>query len=174
MTLSKQDRDGNVVHALELMLQQLGDEYTDSAQGVFDTTDPRFATIYRSTWAEMENLGYIRPDDQITGKATPDYLFTPAGWYAAHDRLGHTQKGSEFVSKLARVSKALKDRIKTGNRTGAIVRVRTIAETAQVSDNFLCNVIDSRALDECFRQRGARWHGLARVWIFIPANFGLK
>jgi hypothetical protein len=57
----------------------------------------------------MEDLGHIRRDDQITGKATPEYLFTPAGWYAAHNRRDNTQKRSEFVSKLARLSKALKD-----------------------------------------------------------------
>ena len=68
-----------MVYALALMLEQLGDEYTDSAQGVFDTTDHRFEGIHRSTWADMEDLGYIRRDDQITGKATPEYLFTPVG-----------------------------------------------------------------------------------------------
>jgi hypothetical protein len=174
MTLSKQRQDANMVHALALMLEQLGDEYTNSAQGVFDTTDKRFKSIHRSTWAEMEDLGYIRRDDQITGKTPPEYLFTPAGWYTAHDRLGHTQKGTEFVSKLARVSKALKDCIKTGNRTEILEHVQTIAEAAQVSYDFLCNVIDSGVIDKCFGQRGARWYGRAGVYISIPANYGLK
>ena len=174
MTLPKRDRDANVVQALALMLEQLGDEYTDSDQGVFDTTDPRFETTYPTTWADMEDLGYIRRDSQITGRATPDYLFTSEGWYSAHDQLGHTQKGCEFVSKLARVSKALKDCIKIGNRTEALERVETIAETARVSANFLYNAIDCRALDKCFGQGGARRHGPNGVWIFIPANFGFK
>jgi hypothetical protein len=174
MTLSKKGRDRNMVDALALMLEQLGDEYTDSGQGVFDPTDPRFESIHRSSWADMEDLGYIRRDDQITGKATANYLFTPAGWYTAHARLDHTQKGSEFVTKLARVSKALKDCIKTGNRTETFEHARTIAETAQVSYSFLCNAIDSDAIDECFGQRGARWNGRAGAIISIPANFGLK
>jgi hypothetical protein len=101
------------------MLEQLGDKYTDSAQGVFDTTAHRFEGIHRSTWADMEDLGYIRRDDQITGKATPEYLLTPAGWYAAQDRLDSSQNRSEFVSKLARLSKALKDCIKAENSVRA-------------------------------------------------------
>lgn len=163
-----------MVDALALMLEQLGDEYTDSAQGVFDTTAPRFESIHRSTWADMEDLGYIRRDDQITGSAVANYLFTPEGWYAAHDHLGHTQTGSEFVAKLAKVSKALKDSIKAGNRTETLRHARTIAETARVSYNFLCNAIDSAAIDKCFGQRGARWHRRVGVHISIPANFGLK
>jgi hypothetical protein len=38
MPLSKQDGDGNMVLALTLTLE-LGDEYTDRAQGVLDKTD---------------------------------------------------------------------------------------------------------------------------------------
>jgi hypothetical protein len=174
MTLSKEARDGNMVNALALMLEQLGDEYTDSAQGVFDTTDARFDGINRSTWAEMEDLGFIRRDDQMTGRATPDYLFTSAGWYADHNRLGHTRKGSEFVSKLGRVSKALKKCIKPENRVEAIEDARTIAEAADVSYNFLCNAIDSSAIDQCFGQRGAAWYGRPGAEIFIPANFGIR
>lgn len=174
MTLSKQARDGNLVDALELMLEQLGDEYTDSAQGVFDITDSRFESIHRSTWAEMEDLGYVRRDNQATGKATAEYLFTPAGWYAAHERLVLAQKGTEFVLKLARVSKALKDCIKPGNRTESVEDAQTIAETAKVSYSFVCNVIDSGAIDRCFGQRGARWSGRVGDEVFVPANYGLK
>ena len=174
MTLSKQTRDENMVQALALMLEQLEDEYTDSTQGVFDTADPRFESILRSTWAEMEDRRCIRRDDQITGKTTLDYLFTPAGWYTAHDRLGHTKKGTEFVSKLGRVSKALKDCIKTENRTETLEHAKTIADTAEVSYAFVCNAIDSGAIDRCFGQRGARWLGRAGGYISIPANYGLK
>jgi hypothetical protein len=174
MTLSKRDRDGNMVHTLALMLEQLGDEYTDSTQGVFDTTDHRFEGIHRSTWADMEDLGYIRRDDQITGKATPEYLFTPVGWYAAQDRLDDTQKRSEFVSKLARLSKSLKACIKAENRVDALEDARTIAASADLSYNFVCNAIDSAAIDNCFGQRGARWNGRAGSYISIPANFGHK
>jgi hypothetical protein len=85
-----------MIDALALMLEQLGDEYTDGTQGVFDTTDPRFEIIHRTTWADMEDLRFIRRDNQIAGKANPDYLFTPAGWYAAHDRLGHTPEGQRI------------------------------------------------------------------------------
>ena len=172
MTLSKQDRDGNMDHALTLMLEQLGDEYTDSAQGVFDTADRRFQHIHRSTWADMEDLGYIRRDDQITGQATPEYLFTPVGWYAAHDRRENTQKRSEFVSKLAGLSKALKDCTKADNRAETLEDARTIAASADLSYNFVCNAIDSAALDNCFGRRGVRWNGRAGDYILIPANFG--
>lgn len=127
MTLPRKERDENLILALVLMLEQLGDKYTSSAEGVFDTADPRFASIGRSTWAEMEDERFLCRDEEI-GSPSRRYLFTGDGWYCAHERLGRTENGGEFVTKLSRVSRALKDCIKPDGREEAVERPAIIAE----------------------------------------------
>jgi hypothetical protein len=48
----------------------------------------------------------------------------------------------------------------------------TIAEVAEVSAEFLYNVIDSRAIEARFQEVGAKWVGHRKLRVHIPWNVG--
>ena len=107
------------------------------------------------------------------GQTTDEGDYIPTDFADWREIPSDALEQSELREALHKALKSLPEKY----RTVLILRdvqQMSIAETAQVSYNFVCNVIDSGAIDKCFCQRGAYWHGRAGVHISIPANYGLK
>jgi hypothetical protein len=168
MSISREQRHENTRLALSLLLKCFGED--TMIGNLCDSADPVFKDVLPTTWLELERRGFVERTPLMCESTR--YEFTGAGWYAALEVAGRLQDAG-FVAKLGAIAKVLKSAVKD-RREDAILYSDSVASEAGCSDEFIYNVIESRALDRCFNMQGAVWEaGTATKIIHVPADFGL-
>jgi hypothetical protein len=167
MSASEKNRQENMVLALRLMLDGLGEPYEWQEH---DAKTPKFATVLRTTWDELAERGFIK------AHSFDRYWLRGPGWIAGL-KIGGSFDDEGFRRKAGRLQAALKARIKPENREqwGTASRTELANETG-LSEFFVYDAIGSRLLHALFGIIDAGWaEGDAmKNWIDIPPRFGLK
>ena len=101
------------------------------------------------------------------------YRLTPLGWVAG---MAFVKKLEGHKPEVAKLVKALKRRVKVGNRSRArVVSVADVAAETGLPEAFIINVIDARLIEHLWQKRSAEWsHGLEGKQITIPKRFYLE
>lgn len=167
MSASEKDRQDNIVMALQLMMQDLGEPYQWQEH---DAKMPKFGGVFRTTWDELVELGLVKP------RSFDRYELTGPGWIEGLKIIGAFDD-DEFRRKAGLLQKTLKARIKPDNREqwGAADRTELARETG-LSEFFVYDAIDSHLLGALFGIIDARWAegDDMKNCIDIPPRFGLK
>lgn len=164
MSLSKKDREENIVMALRLMMQELGEPYEWQEH---DSTTEKFAEVYRTTWEEMAERNLVKAHSFCR------YWLTGAGWIAGLKVTGQFHN-PQFQEKAGRLSRALKAKVKGGRDWGSADRTELAGETG-LSEFFIYDAIDSRLLRAMFNRIDAAWSEGDKMknYVDIPPRFGL-
>ena len=130
MSLSNKEREDNIVLAVHLIMQSLGEPYEWQE---LDATTEKFADVYRTTWDDLVERGLVKP-------STFDrYSLTGDGWIAGLKVVGLFD-GLNFREKAGQLSKALKARVKNGREWGYADRTE-LASEAGLSEFFIYDAI---------------------------------
>ena len=162
MSLSKQARIDNMLLALNLMLNELGDNPYDFLFANANAIE--YEAIESTTWKELIDQGLIK-----NVKSTASMFFTGRGWrtIVMHLKL-HEEE--EFRGHLSKLSAALKAHVK-GRQKPAIVDVHTLSRDTDLPLSFILNVLQSHMIDHVFKIKGARVSD--RIVVEIPLDYGL-
>lgn len=166
MTVSRDERLGNLAKALKLMTQEVGE---NAMRCVFiEANKPEYQDILPTTWKELVDRCMVRDYGWGT------YQLTGCGWLEGVLLLGLPET-SEFRQKMSRLASTLKDRVK-GRQQEALVDVWAVATESGVSEDFVWNAIESQLLDNCFKIKGAAFDPCDqnRNYVIIPIDFGMQ
>jgi hypothetical protein len=163
VTWSKEQRNENMVLALRLMLDRIGDRAVDLV--FLDSDEPEFKEVFPTTWVDLERRGFV--------KRSPPYRLTGAGWLEAlhvAERLD-----DEFDRDLGILCASLKSKV-DGRREKAVVDVSQIVRETGLSEDWVFNVIESDAISRRYGRTGAYWHPSDRMKhvIEVPLDFGME
>jgi hypothetical protein len=166
MTLGRDQRAENCREALVLMLQKLGERAVYMEE--FEDDDPALAGIYPTTWKELT--------DRCMVKARPGirwcrYELTGYGWLTAMQATGQSA-APEFRERLGRLNAVLKSFVKGRHQEG-FEQVHVVAAKANVSEEWLYNVVESRIWEEELNHKGAEFDD-SKTMVIIPIDFGME
>jgi hypothetical protein len=164
MSLSPEERLGNINRALELMTLEIGDNPMNL--GFFEHDKTPYTEIYSTTWRDLEERGLVKD----TGHRI--YQITARGWLAGARYLGWTEK-QQFRANMSRLSATLKDQLE-GRDDDALVDIYQLQRESGLSTGFIYNAIKSRLLDEEFGIKGA-WFAPDdenENCLIVPLNYG--
>jgi hypothetical protein len=149
------------------MMQELGERAIDVVD--FDITrHPFFEQIHSTTWNALEEKGVVKVLDTIGH--THRYL-TGFGWLKGLEATGQIET-PELKEKVGRLMRALK-RVVKGRQGLGHAYPDAISKEAQVSEDFVYNVIESGLIERLFRRTGATWESKYKgKLIRIPETFG--
>ena len=167
MSASEKIRQENMVLALRLMMEGLGEPYEWQQH---DAPTPKFAAVLRTTWDELAER------DLIKAHSFDRYWLTGPGWIAGLKITGAFDDEA-FRRKAGQLQSALKARIKPENREQWGMTSRTeLAQETGLSEFFVYDAIDSHLLRALFGIIDAGWakDDAMKNWIDIPPRFGLK
>jgi len=136
--------------ALTIMLQELGENYILDA--IFRGYMPPFDAVPATTWTELVDQGQVY---KMPGGGPALYQLTGPGWLAALEINGGID--DVFRSKLGGLMAALKERIR-GRDADGCADVFQVADTIQCPVGWICNVIQSRAVQVVLKRKGPRWY----------------
>jgi hypothetical protein len=167
MSASEKARQENMILALRLMMQDLGEPYEWQEHGA---NTPKFAAVLRTTWDELAERGLIK------AHSFDRYWLRGPGWIAGLQITG-VFDDEGFRRKAGQLQAALKARIKAENRDKCGTTSRTeLANETGLSEFFIYDAINSGLLGALFGIIDAEWgegDGM-KNWIDIPPRFGLK
>lgn len=169
MTLSRGKRLEDLAKALEVMLTELGDRGVNRV--LFQLGSPPFDNILPTTWSALEMKYLIKISRYFGGGG--HFHLTSHGWLAAMEASG--QLSSDYFNRrIGALMRAMKDRVDiNGRKKIGFASVEAIASTAEVSQGFVWNIVDSDALFVLQNRIGAGWANNGRgVLIRIPVDFG--
>jgi hypothetical protein len=167
MSTSDKTRQENMVLALRLLIQDLGQPYEWQEH---DAKTPKFAGVLRTTWDELAERGLIK------AHSFDRYWLKGPGWIAGLKITG-VFDDEGFRRKAGQLQAALKARIKAENRDQWGTASRTeLAQETGLSEFFVYDAIDSGLLGALFGTIDAYWGegDDMKNWIDIPPRFGLK
>jgi hypothetical protein len=166
MTLSKDVRHANLVRALEILLDDVGEGY--HAQCLIAADDAKVAEVLPTTWAELVERGFVVRRD-TNG---PDlYTLTARGWTAALVVTGHLTRG-DVPARLQQLVAALKATVKAvGRHEEGIADVSALAGAANASEDWALNALEGDLLSAAFP--GRRWRvRLNQPLVWVAVDFG--
>ncbi len=166
MTLARDERAENCREALVLILHKLGERAIYMEE--FEDDDPALAHIYPTTWKELT--------DRCMVKARPGinwcrYELTGHGWLIALKATGQTE-ASAFKERLGRLNAVLKSFVK-GRRQEGFEQVHVVAAKANVPEEWLYNILESRIWEEELNRKGAEFDN-SKTMVIIPIDFGME
>jgi hypothetical protein len=164
MSLSNKEREGNIVLAIRLMMQDLGEPYEWQEH---DAATEKFADVHRTTWDELVERGLVK------ASTFDRYSLTGDGWIAGLKVIGQFDDPN-FREKAGKLCRALKARVKDGREWGCADRTELASETG-LSEFFIYDAIDSHLLREMSNRTDATWSpdDQMKNSIDIPPRFGL-
>ena len=166
MTLSKDSREANLVRALEILLDEVGDGY--HAQCLLATDEPTVTEVLPTTWSDLTDRGWVLRRE-TNG---PDlYTLTARGWTAAMDLTGRLRR-PETLARMERLAAALKATVRTvGRREEGIAEVPALASAVNASDDWVLNALEGDLLSSAFP--GRKWRvRVSHPLVWVPVDFG--
>ena len=165
MSLSNRDREDNIVVALRLLMQDLGEPYEWQ---VHDAGPEKFSDVHHTTWDELVERGLVK---RTFGR----YSLTGDGWIEGLKVTGLFDD-LNFRKKAGQLSEALKARVKKNGRRewGYADRTELASETG-LPEFFIYDAVDSHLLRAMFNTTDAEWapNDQNKNSIDIPPRFGL-
>lgn len=147
MTLSSERRIGDQKTALKVMSAGVGDEAL--FQKYWDVTDPRFADLAPTTWAELTEKGLVEQRRVQNYRA---YHLTEAGWLTGLN-LNGTLADAAFREKAVALVVFLKSQVKGRSAASdAIVHISHLPP--DLPFGFVLNALKSGLLQEMFPTSG--------------------
>jgi hypothetical protein len=133
MSLSNRDREENIVLALRLLMEDLGEPYEWQEH---DATTEKFSVVHPTTWDDLVEKGLVK-------RGTFDrYWLTGDGWIEGLKVTGLFDD-LNFRKKAGQLSEALKTRVKkTGRREGAYADRTELASETGLPEFFIYNAVD--------------------------------
>ena len=172
MTISPQKRAHNIDIALRMMMEGLGDK--SFSHCLFEVKDPRYSTIIRTTWAELEQSYFIQEDESTIGNI--HYRLTGQGWIEGLRRTGQL-RSEALRHKLIGFMTELKDEVK-GRKDDQFVFVNDFAAKTKIAADWIINVVESRLLQREFLDLIVDldwWSHNNRFYVIrIPVMFGMR
>ena len=167
MTLSKTERLEDADLALRLMMEELGDRaFFNRILG--PTDKPPYDKILPTTWQDMEDKHFIKPF--LSAGRINRYMLTGWGWLKGLELMGALNATKEEAGKVkAAIRRELGDRTEIKR-----VSSHSIAEAADVTWDFVHNLLDSDFIQNVFGEIGVKFRRQSsNVYrIEIPVNFG--
>jgi hypothetical protein len=162
MTVSRNDRVADLADALRKMTEDVGENAVWRVD--ISIESERYRHVRATTWKELLDRGLIKWFFHNT------YQLTTIGWRKGVQLL-ELDKDPEFRGKLSRLAATLKDQVK-GRYEEAYLDLFHAAQLSELTEDFICNIIESRLLDHCFNMKGARLD--TDNTIVIPIDFGME
>lgn len=166
MTLSRDTRVHKMAEALRIPLDRLGDRpiYMDEVL----SDDESVKDIYATTWQELEERGLVKAR---YGIAWCRYQLTGHGWLKALKLKGELET-PEFQERLGRLNATLEGFVK-GRREEGIEQVHVVAAKAEVSEEWLYNILESRIWQRELKRIGAEFDD-SQTMVIIPIRFDME
>jgi hypothetical protein len=165
MSISKEERQTDTALALQLMLQHVGDRRISEC--FFDSTEPPFNAIQRTTWTELQESNCVKPflDSQ-------HYCLSGSGWLQALQETG-TTRDRAFQRAAEKLLASIKKHVKGRQGNVRMVGLQTLARNSGLSENWIYNAIESNLIEAQFKRQGPTWvHGFEGTAIHVPITFG--
>ncbi|MGA2274436.1 MAG: hypothetical protein ABSH00_12845 [Bryobacteraceae bacterium] len=160
MTKSREDRVANLLLALKLMTEDVGENALYRTDIAVDSE--RYRQVYGTTWKELLDRGLIEYFCLDT------YHLTPTGWGKGVQLL-KLNEDATFGQKMSKVAATLKDQVK-GRRDEQYLHVSQAAQMTGLAEDLIWNMLESKLLDHCYNMKGAVL-GTDGI-IVIPIDFG--
>src|ERR1017187_8848436 len=146
MTVSRDDRVVDLADALRKMAEHVGENAVWRVD--ISIEDERYRDVLATTWKELLDRGLIKSFSHNR------YQLTTIGWRKGVQLL-ELDKEPAFRGKLSSLAATLKDQVK-GRREEAYLDIFHAAQLSGLTEDLVCNVIESRLLDHCFNMKGDR------------------
>ena len=150
---------------LLIMLKDLGLRAIDVR--LFDITEPLFQDTYETTWTELEEAYFVKPNHVIGARL---YRLTGHGWYRAMDATWD-QNQDVLNDLLGKLMAALKERV-AGRHEPGYIYLDQVAN-AGLPEGFVYDAIESNLIEYRLNKHGAHWYeGRVGGLIEVPIKFG--
>jgi hypothetical protein len=166
VSLSIDERQKDMARALQLVLEQLGDEKIQVFS--FDPANRPFSVITPTTWRDLEESNYVRLQTDSNR-----LRLTGSGWLRALQHSGATRNRS-FDRDSEKLLASIRKQVK-GRHAARMIPIKALARESGLSENWIYNAIESKLFEVHYGRKGGTWvHGFEGRMVYVPGTFGMK